>query len=315
MPSEVKDEKRKSGSRKRRSLREWRGEVKKVGQWVEEGRLSQAVEHCGWVGRGLRGMEEKEELVRLLLWESRAYRELGSLSKARTALVGARAQANAAFIQPSLQAHLDMETGIIHLMDDSESELRTASSYFQQALGNLPPEREEEAISYIILCGLSGGESSSEKEKALRLVPESPSESLRRMVALAKAAAKGGPEFAKALAQLPHGLKDPLIRSKLHSLRRSLLRQSIRRLIIPYTRVEMGWMAEKLSLSSAELEKAVSLMLLDGELKGYMDQERNILNMVDPPPPDPLVSAADSLLTSSERLLQHLHRISHTLHL
>lgn len=67
-------------------------------------------------------------------------------------------------------------------------------------------------------------------------------------------------------------LKDEFIRSNLSDVLRSLRTQYLVDLIKPYTRMQLDFLAQQLNIEMAEVEELLIELILDGKVKGKIDQ-------------------------------------------
>jgi len=72
-----------------------------------------------------------------------------------------------------------------------------------------------------------------------------------------------------------------LIKDQIGFLYDQLLEKNIIKLIKPYSKVEMNYLARKLGVSEEVVEKKIGKMILDKVISGSMDQERGILLLLE----------------------------------
>jgi 26S proteasome regulatory subunit N6 len=116
----------------------------------------------------LKRLDDKMVLTEVHLLKSRIYCGIGNLCKAKVglifrrisscspapqaALTSSRTAANAIYCPPSLQASVDLQSGIL-LAEDKD--YKTAYSYFFEAFENLSAQGDENALGalkYMLLC-------------------------------------------------------------------------------------------------------------------------------------------------------------------
>ena len=126
----------------------------------------------------LKRLDDKLVLTEVHLLESRVYRGIGNLAKAKVrnnqlppcvkfsfardpdprlpflkaALTSSRTAANSIYCPPQLQARLDLQSGILHAED---KDYTTAYSYFYETFENLSTQDDPSALGalkYMLLC-------------------------------------------------------------------------------------------------------------------------------------------------------------------
>lgn len=65
---------------------------------------------------------------------------------------------------------------------------------------------------------------------------------------------------------------DPIVEAHLQSLYHTMLEQNLCRIIEPYSRVEVSFIASSIKLDMALVEKKLSQMILDKKFSGILDQ-------------------------------------------
>jgi len=81
-------------------------------------------------------------------------------------------------------------------------------------------------------------------------------------------------------------LSDPFIRDQVKPLLNQLRCKYLLKLIRPYKRVRMDWLAAQLAATASAAESLVVNLILDGSIKGNLDQIAGILDLT-PEQPDP----------------------------
>ncbi|EEB94415.1 hypothetical protein MPER_06774 [Moniliophthora perniciosa FA553] len=206
------------------------------------------------------------------LLESRVYRGIGNLAKAKAALTSSRTAANSIYCPPHLQAALDLQSGILHAED---KDYTTAYSYFYEAFENFSSQGDDDgkalgALKYMLLCkvmlnlvsGLTDVTSLLSIKLAVKYAQLREVESMR---AVARAHQERNlADFEKALKDYKNELSsDPTIRSHLSDLYDALLQQNLLRIIEPYSVVELEFVAESVGQGRQSVETKLSQMILD----------------------------------------------------
>ncbi|KAL9101029.1 MAG: hypothetical protein Q9163_003671 [Psora crenata] len=96
-------------------------------------------------------------------------------------------------------------------------------------------------------------------------------------------------------------LEDPFIAENIDEVTRSLRISGVLKLIAPYTRFHLDFVAKRLNVSAAEVQDIVGFLILDKRLDGQINQETGIVEITSGPDADRMqamkqwTSAVDSL--------------------
>ena len=114
-------------------------------------------------------------------------------------------------------------------------------------------------------------------------------------------------EFQAALEAFHAQLQDdPVVHSHLSSLYDMLLEQNLKRLIEPYSRVQVSHVAALIKLPLADVEAKLSQMILDKKFAGTLDQGVGTLEVFEDAPEDPLFPAALETMENMSKVVDNL---------
>lgn len=85
--------------------------------------------------------------------------------------------------------------------------------------------------------------------------------------------------YQKVLAANQDLLADPFIAENIDEVTRTMRTKGVVKLISPYTRVTLQWVASKLQISEPEVEDILSFLIVDGQLGARINQPLRILEM------------------------------------
>ncbi|SJL03867.1 probable 26S proteasome non-atpase regulatory subunit Rpn6 [Armillaria ostoyae] len=288
-------------------------ETRLVGLQLEDLQYKPALAMIETLLTELKRLDDKMVLTEVHLLESRVYRGIGNLPKAKAALTSSRTAANSIYCPPYLQASLDLQSGILHAED---KDYTTAYSYFFEAFENLSSQGEDDgkalgALKYMLLCKvmLNLPEDVTALLSIKLAVKYAQLKEVESMRAVARAHQdRNLADFEKALRDYKDELSsDPTIRSHLAALYDTLLEQNLLRIVEPYSVVELEYVADTVGQGRQAVEAKLSQMILDKVFHGVLDQGRGCLLVFDEPQPDNMYVAAIDTLEQVGKVVESLY--------
>lgn len=251
-------------------------EARLVALYFDTGMFAEALLLGSKLLKELKKLDDKNLLVEVQLLESKTYHALSNLPKARAALTSARTTANAIYCPPKMQAALDLQSGILHAAD--EKDFKTAYSYFYEAFEGFDSVESPKALTalkYMLLSKIMlNNPEDVQQIVSGKLAIKYAGQDIDAMKAVAQASHKRSlADFQQAVKQFKHELEDDVIvRAHLGTLYDNMLEQNLCRIIEPYSRVQVDYVAKTIKLPMAQVEKKLSQMILDAKFHGILDQ-------------------------------------------
>ncbi|CAL1705801.1 unnamed protein product [Somion occarium] len=259
----------------------------------------------------LKRLDDKMILTEVHLLESRVYRGIGNMAKAKAALTSARTAANSIYCPPHLQAQLDLQSGVLHAED---KDYTTAYSYFFETFENLSAQDDPNALGalkYMLLCKimLNLPEDVTSLLSIKLATKYAQLRDVESMRAIARAHQNRNlADFEKALKDYQKELSsDPTIRTHLSALYDTLLEQNLLRIVEPYSVVEVEYVAQQVGQGRQAVELKLSQMILDKVFHGVLDQGRGCLLVFDKPQEDNTYGAAIQTLEQVGKVVDSLY--------
>lgn len=287
-------------------------EARLIALYYDTGKYADALSLGSQLLKELKKLDDKHLLVEVQLLESKTYAALSNLPRARAALTSARTTANSIYIPPRIQAQLDLQSGILHASE--EKDFKTAFSYFFEAFEQYDSVEDSNALlalKYMLMSKIMlnlPDEVTNLVSGKLALRYSGPALEAMKAVALA-AKARSLADFQTAVKKYKAELEDDRIVSKhLATLYSSMLEQNLCRIIEPYSRVQVAYVAGKIDLARDQVEKKLSQMILDKKFLGILDQETGVLVVFSKELRDTTYDDVNETVTAMNKVVDRLYQ-------
>lgn len=261
----------------------------------------------------LKKLDDKALLVEVQLTESKAYHSIGNLQNSRASLTSARTTANAIYCPPRVQATLDMQAGILHAAENKD--WKTAYSYFYEAFeGYDSSDTKKKAVinlRYMILCKIMNNhEDEVPNLLAAKLAVKYKGPEIEAMKEICTASQNRDVHQLERAVQKYHPqlCDDTVIQEHLETLKSNLLEKNLKRLIEPYSRVEIAQISKLIELPESDIERKLSQMILDKKLNGILSQEDRALKIFEPSESDLVYEDALDMIGALEDVVASLYK-------
>jgi 26S proteasome regulatory subunit N6 len=243
----------------------------------------QALEIAGKAIIDLKRYEDNLGLIILQLIESKIHYASKGHTKAKAALTSVKTLVTKVYIEPKLQANMDMHAGMLAA---SEKDYNLAYSYFYEAFDvyNIPTVKKTQkalkCLQYMIMCkilsgalddinnivlGKQGQKYYGKEVEALRSVEDAVREkSVKNLQANVE-------KYRDVL------LIDEFLIQHLTNLHNELLEKNLIKIIEPYSVVEIDYVTSSIGLPYEDIILKLSQMILDKKINGILDQGRGSL--------------------------------------
>lgn len=275
---------------------------------------AQSLELCNKIIFDLKRYEDNLGLIQLQLLQSQIYFKTKGYSKAKAALTGVKTLVTKVYIEPKLQANIDMHAGVIAAQ---EGDFNLAFSYFFEAFDvfNIPQikkvNKAKRNLLYMILCKIMSGkldeinnivlnknsrEYIGEEVEALRAIEAAVKESSIKILQ---------EQIQKHKAIL---LKDDFISMHLQNLNNDLLEKNLIKIIKPYSVVEIDFVTKAIGLSYDEVLYTLRKMILDKKINGILDQGRGSLILYEESTQNPYLEKTLETFKNLEKVVESLDK-------
>ncbi|KAK9718434.1 PCI domain [Popillia japonica] len=287
-------------------------EARLIALYFDTGMFAEALQLGSTLLKELKKLDDKNLLVEVQLLESKTYHALSNLQKARAALTSARTTANAIYCPPKMQASLDLQSGILHAAD--EKDFKTAYSYFYEAFegfNSVESPKALTALKYMLLSKIMlNNPEDVQHIVSGKLAIKYAGRDIEAMKSVAQASHKRSlADFQMAVKQYKSELEDDVIvRAHLGTLYDNMLEQNLCRIIEPYSRVEVDYIAKTIKLPMPQVEKKLSQMILDAKFHGILDQGEGVLIVFEETPVDKTYEMALETIQSMSKVVDTLYQ-------
>lgn len=238
----------------------------------------------------LKKFDDKINLIRIFLYESKVYYMLRNADLAKSALTAARAMAVNVACPMSLQAEIDVLNGMF-LVDEGCYD--SATGYFVEGIeGFLMDKQIENAkkpLSYLILSKILAGRYDEIKtlfntKSIKKMEINEENDHFIKMLVEVKEIARNRDVIAyqKCLVANQQNLETDVFLSKhLTYYYNKLLENNILKNIEPYSHVKIAFIAEQLHFEKDLVEDKLRMMILDKKIHGILDHKTQCLVLFD----------------------------------
>jgi len=274
---------------------------------------SKALDICSKVIYDLKRYEDNLGLIQLLLLESKIYYATNGISKAKASLTSVKTLITKVYVEPKLQANIDMHAGILAAY---EKDFNLAYSYFFEAFDvfNIPNKKKRNkglrAFEYMILCKIVGGHLDEVNNVVLSKQgknyygPEV--EALRSIEAAVKE--KSIKLLEDNIEKNKQYFQDRVITFHINNLHNDLLEKNLIKIIKPYSVVEIDFVAKSIGLNYQDVLNKLRQMILDKKINGILDQGKGSLIIYDVDMSNPYLDKSIETFKNLEKVVEALDK-------
>ncbi|ORY67742.1 PCI domain-containing protein [Pseudomassariella vexata] len=86
-------------------------------------------------------------------------------------------------------------------------------------------------------------------------------------------------QYTKVLQRNQDVLTDPFIAENIDEVTRNMRTKAVVKLIAPYTRMKLAWIARQLKITEIEVQDILGFLIVDGKIQGKIDQQAGTLEI------------------------------------
>ncbi len=231
----------------------------------------------------LKKYEDNLGLIEIQLIESKIHYKSKGIVKAKSALTTVKTLCTKVYIEPYLQAKIDMHSGVLSAY---EKDFGLSYSYFYESFDvyNLPQvKKEDEALKALLYMVMSKIMSGKLDEINNIIYGKNQQKYYGKEVEALKEVEKSVREKnIKLLSDTVNQYKEILIgdyflKHHLGNLHDELLEKNLKKIIEPYSVVEIDFITKSVGIQNSEILNKLSQMILDKKINGILDQGRGSL--------------------------------------
>ncbi|XP_037776081.1 LOW QUALITY PROTEIN: dentin sialophosphoprotein-like [Penaeus monodon] len=254
-------------------------------------------------------LQDKDKTVKACLCLSQVYHAMGNISKARANITTAKTEALKIYTPPDMQGELDLQSGIMQVAEGKDME--TAYSYFKEAATGFTSRKQRaRALKYMLLSKVMVNRS-EEGEKAVRGQShiQDIDEGVEAMLAITAAANRSSlADFKKTREQYGEHLEgDMVVASVLDDLYTKMMEKNLLNIVLPYERLQIVHIAQKIGLPREDVEKRLSQMILDKRINAQLDHRDDCLYVYGAEEKDDVYQTAIDTLCQLDKTVSHLN--------
>ena len=274
---------------------------------------AKALEICNKVIFDLKRYEDNLGLIQLLLLESKIHYATNGISKAKATLTSVKTLITKVYVEPKLQANIDMHAGILAAY---EKDFNLAFSYFFEAFDvyNIPNKKRKNkglrAFQFMILSKILGDHLDEVNNVVLSKQGKDyygkEVEALRSIEAAIRE--KSIKLLKENIEKNKDYFTDPIIRFHIDNLHNDLMEKNLIKIIKPYSVVEIDFVAKCIGLSYQDVLNKLRQMILDKKINGILDQGKGSLIIYEVETSNPYLDKSIETFKNLEKVVEALDK-------
>ena len=119
-------------------------------------------------------------------------------------------------------------------------------------------------------------------------------------------------EYQQALEDYKDQLQnDIIVKHHIKNLSEKLVEENVLRVVQPYSKVQVEYVAQKMKMDSTIIEKKLCQMILDKKINGILDYEQNqqVLVLFEEDEKHPVAEECHEIITQMSKVVDHLYRM------